>query len=430
MRRRLFFVLSILLFLEAALFADSLDSLVLETGNDWYTLGLGNNLDDQVSYGGNLLLTQGNLGLEVALYGITDKIENQKRYDLLEASLSYALATTFQGFQVSAIPTVGITVSGNLGSQTVQNLIHTWLSRDLLTLTYEDDTQLYSPALGTSISIAYPFKVFDLGLEASYDLSIGWEQSAYAGAFVGIGDVLQGHLGYLWVDPLETDWDTHTLLSTNYTGLTLSYSFDGGLFQTSWVYHATGKTSYGSFGLDIMQFFAPKVYEHTDFTFSSGFLYDLQGQQNRLFSLTYKHIVFEIKHKNGPLFNLMEEQDTRMTIASWMGGYSKEFTDSGFVRPYGKFLVGLERYNLNYNYTESVIEELRPTVGIESGVILFPEGLLVTGSDTYRLKLSFSLQYIFGTEEIQAVDSDFAPHVTPWLFMAGIAFDIGHDLQH
>jgi hypothetical protein len=412
------------------LFSASLDSLVLETGNDWYTLGLGNNLDDQVSFGSDLRLTQDNLELDVALYGITDKIENQKRYDLLEASLFYDFSTTFKGLEVSVIPTVGITVSGNLGFQAVQNLIHTLLSRDLLSLTYEDDTQLYFPALGAAVSVAYPYGFFDLGLEASYDISIGWEQAAYAGAFVRIGDVLQWRAGYLWVDPLDTDWDTHTLISTSYTGPTLSYSFDGGLFQTSWVYHDTGKTSYGSFGLDVMQFFAPKVYEHSDFTFSAGFLYDLQHQQNRLLSLTYKHFVFEIKHKNGPLFNLMEEQETRMTIASWMGGYSKEFTDSGFVRPYGKFLVGLERYNLNYNYTESVIEELRPTVGIESGVILFPEGLLVTGSDTYRLKLSFSLQYIFGTEEIQAVDSDFAPHVTPWLFMAGIAFDIGHDLQH
>jgi hypothetical protein len=411
------------------LFSASLDSLVLGTGNDWYTLGLGNNLDDQLSYGSNLSLTQDNLRIDVSLTGITDKIENQKRYDLLEASFVYDFSTTFKGFRFSAIPEAGFTVSGNLGSQDVQNLIHTWLSRNLLFLTYEDNSQLFFPSLGAAVSIAYPYGVFDFGLETSYNLTMGWEKAAYTGGFVDIGGVLLGQAGYLWVDPLATDWDTHKLITTSYTGLTLSYSFDGGLFQTSWVYHGTGKTSYGSFGLDIMQLFAPKVYEQSDFTFSTGFLYDLQHQQNRLFSLTYRNFVFEIKHKNGPLFNLMEEQDTRMTVASWMAGYSKEFASSGFIRPYGKFLAGIERYNLNYNYTESVIEELRPTLGIETGVILFPEGLLVTGSDTYRLRLSLSLQYVFNTEEIQAVDENFAPHATPWLFMVGLAFDIGHDLQ-
>jgi hypothetical protein len=428
MKSKTLALLIILLSAISQLYSFSPDSLILGTGNDWYTLGLGNNLDDGLSYGSQLQATEGNFQLDAAIWGLTDKIVDQKRYDLVKSALSYTFVTDKQGFSFSVKPQLGFLSVGNFGLATIQNTVHRLIARDELNLAYESNSQLSFCAIGADLSVSRQLGVFETGIKGSYDNAIGWETNLAGAFFVDIGSVLTIQAGYLSVFNQFTDWETHNKLSASYTGPVFSYRFDGGLFQTDWIYHQTGQTSYGTFGLDVMQFWAPKTYENTDFTFSSGFLYDVFGQQNRLFSLTYHNIVFEIKHKNGPMFNALDQQDKRMTIASYLAGYTWEFTDTGFVRPYGKVLAGLERYNLNYNYTETQIEELRPTIGIESGLVIAPEGTWVTGNDSYQLNLALSLQYVFNTEAIQAVDSDFAAHAKPWLFMAGFVLEINHDI--
>ncbi|AEV28743.1 hypothetical protein SpiGrapes_0917 [Sphaerochaeta pleomorpha str. Grapes] len=428
MKRRIYFLLITFLSFSNLLFAFSPDSLIVGTGNDWYTLGLGVNLDDGLSFGGQLQATEKNLQLNAAIWAITDKVENLKRYDLGKADISYALHSSYQGFLVSAKPKLGFLAVGNFGLATIQNTFHTWIGRDRLFLDYETPYSLLYATIGSDFTLSRRLGIIETGVKGTYDKVIGWETNRSATFFISLGSVLTIQAGYLSVVNQFTGWETHNKLSESYTGPILAYRFDGGLFQTDWIYHGSGQTSYGTLGLDVMQFFAPKTYKETDFTFSSGFLYDTLGQQNRLFSLSFHGVVFEIKHMNGPMFNAFDQQDKRITIASYMVGYSRECTDTGFVRPYGKFLAGIQRYNLNENYTDTKIEELRPTLGIESGLLIAPEGTWVTGNNSYRLNLVLSLQYVFKTEAIQAIDADFAAHAENWILMAGFALEIDHDL--
>lgn len=422
------FLLIAFLTFSCPLFAFSPDSLIASTGNDWYTLGLGNNLDDGLSFGGQVQVTEKTLQLNVALWAITDKIENQSRYDQLTADVSYGLASSYRGFLFSARPKLGCIAAGNFGLGTMQNVFHTWIGRDRLFLAYETPSLLVYPTFGSEFAVSGQLGNFETGVKGDYDRAIGWETSLSATFFVSLGSVLTVEAGYLSVTNQFTDWETHNKLSEGYTGPILAYRFDGGLFQTDWIFHEAGETSYGTLGIDVMQFFVPKTYKETDFTFGSGFLYDTFGQQNRLFSLSTHDFVFEIKHKNGPMFNALDQQDKRITIASYMAGYRKEFIDTGFIRPYWTLLAGIQRYNLNENYRDTKLEALRPTLGLESGLLIAPAGTWVTGSDSYRLNLAVSLQYVFKTEAIQAMDADFAPHAENWIVMAGFVLEINHDL--
>jgi hypothetical protein len=411
-----------------SLVATPVDRLSFAIGNDWYTMGLGNNLDDRLSYGSQFGLSIDNFDLDFSIGGITDKIENGRRYDLAQLALSYSTVMPVGKLFVSATPQVGIVVAGNLGSQAIQNAVHRFLDLDELFLVYESDSLLWAPQLGFSTSIYGKQGQGSAGIDLSWSTAFGWETDLYAGLFLDLGSVLWIGGGYSFVANGSDDWITHDMVSDSYTGMTLSYRYDGGIFQTDWIYHATEGISYGSFGVDIADFWAPKTYRETDFTFSSGFLRGMLGHRNRLFSLEYRSFVMVTMHKNGPLANLPDEQETRMTVASWMVGYQYEFFETDWVRPFGRLLAGVERYDLDHDYDQSVIEELRPTIGLEGGVSLVPEGLLVTGDDTYRIRLLFSLQYVFGTQSIREMDDDFALHATSWIFMFGATFEIGHDL--
>ena len=414
---------------SSLLFAVSPDSLIVSTGNDWYTLGLGNNLDDGLSFGGQVQVTEKNLQLNVATWAITDKIENLRRYDQFRADVSYALHASYQGFLISAKPGIGFLAAGNFGFATMQNSYHTIIGRDRILLDYESPSLLVYPMIGATGTFSRKTGMIETGTKGTYDHAIGWETSLSATCFVSLGSVLTIEAGYLSVTNRYTDWETHNKLSKGYTGPILAYRFDGGLFQTDWIFHEEGQTSYGTFGIDVMQIFAPKTYKETDFTFSSGFLYDVFGQQNRLFSFSSHGVVFEIKHMNGPMFNALDQQDKRITIASYMAGYRKEFSDTGFIRPYWTLLAGIQRYNLNENYKDTKLEALRPTLGLESGLLIAPEGTWVAGDNSYRFNLALSLQYVFKTEEIRSIDADFAPHAGNWIVMAGFVLEINHDLQ-
>ncbi|HPB42287.1 MAG TPA: hypothetical protein PLR03_05630, partial [Sphaerochaeta sp.] len=128
----------ILLFLcFSGLGATTFEEVSFGTGNDWITLGLGDNWDDGLSYGLHATVRMKNrLRLTLALEGYTDKLIHQQRYDLAKLAIAYPFLFDFRHSYARLSPAGGVLIAGNLGFQNAQNFFHRILQKDELTLAY------------------------------------------------------------------------------------------------------------------------------------------------------------------------------------------------------------------------------------------------------------------------------------------------------
>lgn len=425
MNKRTLFLCMLGIFIST-LCASPLKTLQMGTGNDWYTLGLGNNLDDGLSFGGHIwATTENDFAIRLDLLGYTDRLDSQLRYDELNLTASYPITFDASPLTFLLIPQTGFTLEGNLGFESIQNSYHRLVDRDQVHLTYDEQTVDAHLLLGATVLGSIPFSWGSLGLEASYRHTFAWEGKTQALVSFSLDNALTIKGGYALMTGYE-EGTAHLEMLSRLSGPTFAYTFNSGLFFNSWEYHKNSGSSYGIFGVDVMELFQEKKFKSKDFSYSMGFLYDGQGQQNRSFSLTNDEFVLEIRHKNGPLFNAMDEQEKRMTVASWMVGYHRELYASEMIHPYFKIMGGLERFNLEINYITEV-EGTLPVLGIEAGVQLGKSGLWVTGYDSYRPRVTASAQYVFGTDSLHNTDDDFSVHTGPWILMLGIGLDIEHD---
>lgn len=224
-----------------------------------------------------------------------------------------------------------------------------------------------------------------------------------------------------------TGGPAHQAMMDRLSGPTFSYYFDGGLVTTSWIYHKNSGSSYGVFGIDVMQIFQPDEYDHTDFTYSLGMLFDMLGQSSRSFSLAFGPVIMQTRHRSGPMKNDYQSPNRRMTVASWMVGYQKEWSATDLVHPYLKALWGFQRFNLLSSPTSALIEKIKGTVALETGIKFGKDGQWVAKNNSYRPRFSATIQYVFDAESIKRIDRAFGQHVWPWMFFLGFGLDIGHD---
>ncbi|MGH0052939.1 MAG: hypothetical protein ACQ5SW_06085 [Sphaerochaetaceae bacterium] len=405
----------------------SLDSLSAGKRNDWYTMGLGHNHDDGLSFGSTVeAVFSSSFTLTLQTSGYTDRLDSLSRYDVSTLSASYSFSIPKEQQILVFTPRGGMMVTGNLGFSKAQNFFHSLIGRDPLQLTYSTDEISFHPYIGAKATLGNRIGKTALALELDMDYTKTWEQTFSSNLLLQFGSFLSFRLGYL----LRTTSDTcsvHDVMVSRYQGPTLSYQYDGGLLQTQFITYLETGRSFGGFSFDILSLGKKKQFRSADFIFSTGFLYDLNGQQNRLFSFTYRNASFEVRHKNGPMFNHMEAQDNRLNIGSWMVGYAWNLPLSSTWEPYGKLLAGIQRFNLQKNFTTTVIEAIRPTIAVEVGV----KGLGIPGwiieRQNYRMRIVSTLQYVFGTEKISEVDPYFSEHTGPWILQTGIVIDIGHD---
>lgn len=282
--------------------------------------------------------------------------------------------------------------------------------------------------LGSTVQTMVRLGWVELGLEASYLHTFDWENSIQTLAVIKLGNALTLKGGYSFMHDFAAE-PTHHVMMDRLSGPTFSYYFDGGLVTNSWIYHINSGSSYGVFGIDVMQLFQPATYDHTDFTYSLDFLYDMAGHQNRSFSLAFGPIIWQTRHKSGPIKNDPANAGRRMTIASWMVGYLKEWEATEIIHPYLETLWGYQRFNLRTGSAavDIILEETRATIALEAGIKFGRDGQWVARNNSYRPKISTSIQYVFGTKTIKDQDTAFAKYVGPWIFMVGIGLDIGHD---
>ncbi|HKL57473.1 MAG TPA: hypothetical protein VJ854_03665 [Sphaerochaeta sp.] len=422
-----FLTLILLLACLSSLFAVSVTHLHMSTGNDWYTMGLGDNLDDGLSFGGHLMVAfDDSLFFKVDALGFTDRIDTLHRYDQINMNLSSPLALPWGPFITVVTPLVGVSLEGDFGFNRVQNKTHQIINRPRIYLPYDSTEPNAHLNLGATIQALYPLGWIRIGLEASYLHTFGWENSIQTVGVIKLGSSLMLKGGYSSMHDFGGG-PSHQIMMDRLSGPTFSYYFDGGLITNSWIYHMNSKSSYGVFGIDLMQIFQPVTYDHTDFTYSLGVFYDMVGHQNRSFSLAFGPIIMQTRHKSGPMKNDLIHSSKRMTVASWMVGYQKEWEATDLIYPYLKTLWGFQRFNLQYSPTTVMIETIKGTVALETGIRFGKEGQWVAKNNSYRPRLSASIQYVFDTKDIEHVDSAFDRHLGPWIFLIGIGLDIGHD---
>ena len=409
--------------------AFSLASLSIGTGNDWYTMGLGYNQDDGFSFGSSLeAIFDNNLSFQTFIRSYTDRIQSNRRYDEIQIGASYPfLFTPTPTLGIGMAGSAGVVLSGNLGLQTIQNRFHALIGRDSVTLAYYENQYRVHPYLALKTQAGYLSSNTLAGIELGTSYAYQWELLLEANAFVSYGGFLTLRLGYT-EKYVEGFLPSQSVQEQRYEGLRLAYVYDGGLLESSFFSFLESGASYGSFSVDVLAFKLPKTYKQTDFTFSSGILYNHEGHQNRLVAFSFKSFSFEVKHTNGPMLNRWEDQNDRMNLGSWQLGYRWEFESlSAFFTPFVKVSAGLHRFNLQQNYTTTLVEEIRPSIGMEVGLKIGNARWWVVGNTSYHPRLAVALYYVFHADSITTVEY-FKPHTGPWIVMAGIVLDIDHDL--
>lgn len=406
-----------------------LTHLHMGIGNDLFTLGLGDNLDDGLSFGGHMMFAYDDwLFLKIDALGFTDRLSTPAhRYDQVNINLYTPQFFSWNRLHTTVTPLVGLALTGKLDFDQVQNGLHQQINQATVEIPYDLPTVQSHLNLGTTVQVMLPIRWTQIGIEGSYLHTFAWEGSTQITAVLKLGSSLMLKAGY----SILTDYGSgsaHSAMMDRLSGPTFSYYFDGGLLTNSWVYHRESGSSYGVIGIDIMQLFQPVTYDHTDFTYSLGFHYDMTGNQNRSFTLIFSPIIMQAKNKSGPM---MEDSllglEERLTVASWMVGYIKEWEWTTIVHPYLAVMGGFQRMNLQTSPTDIRIEAVRPTISLETGFKFGRDGQWVAKNNSYRPRLATAIQYVFAAQDIKAVDADFAPHVGPWLFSLGIGIDIGHD---
>lgn len=403
--------------------------LHMGTGNDWYTMGLGDNLDDGLSFGGHLMVAIDNLAfLKIDALGFTDRANTGYRYDQININLNSPLTFALAGITYTVTPLVGMTLAGDFDFERVQNNVHRGLNLAGLDLPYDNTETQYHLNLGSTLEGTFPLGWIRVGLQASYLHTFGRENSLQTVAVMKFGSSLTLKAGYSLMHNL-TGGEAHQSMMDRLSGPTFSYYFDGGLVTNSWIFHANSGSSYGVIGIDVMQLFQPDSYDHSDFVYSLDSLYDKFGHSNRSFSLAFGPIIIQTRHKSGPMKNDTEGSNRRMTVASWMMGYQKEWEATALVYPYLKSLWGFQRFNLYHPVPyKTLTEEIRPAIALEAGIKFGRDGQWVAKNNSYRPRISALIKYVLDTRTLkQSVESVFAPHIGPWIFLVGFGLDIGHD---
>lgn len=396
-------------------------------GNDWYTMGLGDNLDDGLSFGGHLgIAVDDTIFLKADALGFTDKSDTSHRYDQININLTSPISVGLSSFTVRFTPLVGVSLAGNFGFEELQNRVHDSLERPRVYLSYDSETTSFHPNLGATIQGLFSLGWIETGLEASYLHTFGWERSTQAVALLKLGNALTLRGGFSFMHAF-TATEAHQSMIERMSGPTFSYHFDGGLVTTSWVYHKRSGSSYGVFGVDVMQLFQPATYDHTDFTYSISILYDMTARQHRSFSIGFGPVIMQTRHRSGPMINDYQIPRRRITVASWMLGYHKEWEATHLIYPYLKALWGFQRFNLHPSSTTASIETIKGTVALETGIRFGKDGQWVAKNNTYRPRIFTTIQYVFDVTALKEQDSAFADHVGPWKFFAGIGLDVGND---
>lgn len=177
MKRKCLLILFSLVLLSH-LSALGLTHLHMGTGNDWYTMGLGDNLDDGLSFGGHLMIAvEDKAFLKIDALGFTDRVNTGYRYDQININLYSPLNFTWGAITTTLTPLAGMSLAGDFDFEWIQNNVHSGLNIPGLSLPYDNGETTFHLNLGSTIQGMLALGWVQLGLEASYLHTFGRENS-------------------------------------------------------------------------------------------------------------------------------------------------------------------------------------------------------------------------------------------------------------
>ncbi len=398
------FTIIVLLLVSACAFA-----VCIGTGNDRWTLGLGVNEDDQLT--GSFHIGQGFKDFSVDLDFLvltnrgTKEIDGKfrkGRNDILDIAFSYIPKPVriggnrlSLGYEISG----GVSATGSLGSEYIQNLIHYTLKNPHIDLPETEELGFlplanltayglysFSENLGVNLSTSYMFNSSgnnlnlmleakasyrgfsaSLGLDYSRIWGLDWLMQDYADRVNGIGvdfGLMAGKaviINYR-INPINKR--TYAIISLDTEG-----------FKPQW------KESLARF--IIAKHFLPEVINSNDLTIEHR-LSDYIDAGMRL--------IYSSRFESNPKMN-NDNFRTARTYAHWLVGLSIH-KDFGFIDPYLSIRGGVSRFliekltNMDPDSTgqpEPLADDLHPTASMEIGVRFLPEGLVIIGPTTMRV---------------------------------------------
>ena len=160
-------------------------------------MGLGYNQDDGLSFGADVaLVLDSGLSVQIEAQAFTDRIVSQRRFDVMTTSVSYPFFFQSSMLDTIVTPSLGVTLTGNLGFQDIQNSFHDLIGRDALLLAYDDCTQDMHPYLSLTAISGHFFDLLFLGIGLDAKVIPSWEYSVSSSIHLAYHDILTVQLGY------------------------------------------------------------------------------------------------------------------------------------------------------------------------------------------------------------------------------------------
>lgn len=393
-------------------------SLHMGYGNDRWTLGLGENTDDLLT--GSVHLRQGFNDFYASLDFLTitnrgtkefDGVFRKGRTDVMNIAVAYApkpLRVGDTNLFLKYEAATGLSIKGNLGSEFIQNLIHTVVGNPPLSLPVSGETKAL-PLIDLKAYGSLDFSDYiGLGLTASYHFDSSGSQ---LNALLETKATYRGFSARIGVDYTRV-WSSDWILQT-YAEAIDGFGIDFGLMagkaiSFSYRLNPVNGRCYGVIAVDTDGFKPEWTESIARFVVSKEILSGVSEAT----SLTMEHRLsdffdagFELRYTSGFRNNRKANNDEfriSRNYSHWLVGISFHW-NLGFVDPYLNLRGGLSAFRINKltyinpestDHSELLADKWFPTVSMELGIRFLPEGLIIVGPTSMRISLFCGIDWI------------------------------------
>lgn len=419
-------LLLIALLSTASLGAAALERLLLSTGNDAISLGLGNNQDDGKSFSvrTEALLHPG-WHVAIELTSHTDQRKSKHRYDTMDTAVAYPFHLTLSpSWSLTLTPDLAFMLIGPFGLEQMQTLLHSFKQKKPVILPISTDALAVHPGGGLDLELSYRRRLSRYSIIFATDHRHRWESEIEGAVGFHYGDALTATVGYHFTKGWS-GFPTQYMQEDRYNGLFITADYDANLLFTSYRYYPKSGFSFGYIGFDVLAFGKPRTYRKSDLTITHGLFYEVDGNPLRLTALAMGPAVISLRYMSGPI-----DGTHRFNIGEYSLSYRWHlFKQHRYLHPSFQVGAGVKRFNLVEYFDETVLEAACPIITAAFGVGLGANPLWIVANTAYSVEVGASLTYVFATDRLATSVARFDHHTKAWVLLLGITLVIDHDLS-
>ncbi len=431
-----------------------INTVTLGIGNDKYAYGFSRNDDDQLSYSGHLMIGGKRWYTLINMNGMTNRgwktgwdIENagikdesaddfyNGRLDVNE--IKFGLLFNWNALDALTFfiqPQTGLYLTGHLGYDLFQNLVHDISRIHHVDLPYDYSGVKFHYYLGSYAEARVDIKrigvtmlALSLAGEASHAFGFETRESINTklSLYDEVGEIISFSLFWRW-NRERGETPTMDLFSRYINGPGFSYLIDTGIFSLYYTAMIPNHYAYCVFSFDVMGLFEPKVWLDSGIFINIG--------KSRMMDLSFNE--FEIGYILSPNLSLVisnrfvagypidkrleEEADLgrvmRIKQGHTMNTLSLEYSfpieaSKRWVTPFVGAGAGFMSWTLTYlsnmietypnpSYTVGNRDGAGPDYSfvfdISGGVKIIPDGLVTFNSTSFSISINAGLSYVTG----------------------------------